>query len=146
MDPDGFDWVKNGWEYGSYQVIVWPKTAFLRTYHDPVDPDSFDQVKNGWESLEGTRTEQLDPILSLLGPHTRSQGSYQVVFGPKLAFLRTYCDPVDTDGFDQVKNGWESLEGTGTEQLDPILSKLDCSAFFCITNHVKYKKMCCYLK
>ena len=111
-----------------------------------MDPDGFAEVKNGWESLVGTGTEQLDPILSPLGPHTRSQGSYLVILGPTTAFVRTYHDPVDPDGYAEVKNGLESLEGTGTEQLDPILSKLDCSAFFCVTNHVKYNKMCCYLK
>ena len=57
---------------GSYEVILGPTTAFLRTYHDLVDPDGFAEVKNGWLSLVGTGTEQLDPILSPLGPHTRS--------------------------------------------------------------------------
>ena len=30
------------------------------------------EVKHGLESLEGTQTEKLDQILSLLVPHTRS--------------------------------------------------------------------------
>ena len=96
----------------------------MRAYHDPVDPDGFAEVKNGWESLVGTGTEQLDPILSPLGPHTRSQGSYLVILGPTTAFVRTYHDPVDPDGFAEVKNGWKSLVGTGTEQFDPIMSPL----------------------
>ena len=109
---------------GSYQLLFGPKSAFLRTYRNLMDPDGFNQVKNGWESLEGTKTEWLDPILSLLGLHTRSQGSYQLLFGPKRAFLRTYRNPMDLDCFDQVKNGWESLEGTKTYLLNPILSIL----------------------
>ena len=39
------------------------------------------EVKYCLESLQGTQTEKLDPILSLLVPHTRSQGSYQVTLG-----------------------------------------------------------------
>ena len=105
-----------------YQVIFGPKTAFLRTYHNPAVPDGFDQVKKGWIPLEGTKTEQFCQILSLLGLYNRSQGSYQVIFGPKTAFLRTYHDPVDPDGFDQVKQVWKSLEGTRTEQFHQILS------------------------
>ena len=89
-----------------------------------MDPDCFAEVKNGWEPLVGTGTEQLDPILSPLGPHTRSQGSYLVILGPTTAFVRTYHDLVDPDGFAEVKNGWESLVGTGTEQFDPILSPI----------------------
>ena len=89
-----------------------------------MDPDGFDWVNNGWESLEGTRTQQFDPILSLLGPHTRPYLSYSVIFVPKIAFLRTYHDPVDPDGFDLVKNCWESLKGSTTEQFDPILPLL----------------------
>jgi len=65
---------------GSYCVIFGPKLTFLRTHRDPMDPDCFDEVKHGWELLEGTRNEWLDLFLSLLGPHTRSQGSYKVVF------------------------------------------------------------------
>ena len=72
-------------------------------------------VKNGLQSLEGTRTDQLDPILSLLGPYTRSQRSYQFILGPKLTFLRTYRDLVDPDGLAKVKNGWILLKGTRTE-------------------------------
>ena len=44
---------------------------FLRTYCEPVDPDGYAEVKNGWIPLERTRTEQLDLIMSPLGPHTR---------------------------------------------------------------------------
>ena len=40
------------------------------------DLDGCTEIKNGLQSLEGTRTDQLDPILSLLGPYTRSHGSY----------------------------------------------------------------------
>ena len=35
-----------------------------------------------------------------------------------------YCDPMDPDCFAEVKNGWESLVGTVTEQFDPIMSPL----------------------
>ena len=56
--------------------ILGPILTFLRTYCDPVDPDGYAEVKNGWIPFEVTRTEQLDLILSLLGPHTRSHGSY----------------------------------------------------------------------
>ena len=45
--------------------------TFLRTNCDPVDPDGYAEVKNGWIPLERTRTEQLDLIMSPLGPHTR---------------------------------------------------------------------------
>ena len=78
-----------------------------------MDPDCFDEVKHGWEFLEGTRNEWLDLFLSLLGPHTRSQGSYKVIFGPNLTFLRTYRDPMDPYCFDEVKNGWENNHTTG---------------------------------
>ena len=82
-----------------------PKRAFLRTYHDPVDPDGFAEVKNGWESLVGTGTEQLDPILSLSGLHTRSHRLFWVLFVPIFVFLRTLFDPVYPYGFASVEMG-----------------------------------------
>ena len=42
-----------------------------------------------YQVLFGPRTEQLETILSLLGPQTRSQESYQVVFQPKTALFRS---------------------------------------------------------
>lgn len=68
---------------------------------------------NRWESLKGTMTEQFDPILSLLGRYTRSFGSYKVRICPKLIFY----EPVDPDGFVEVKHCWESLGG-------PLLNSL----------------------
>ena len=41
-----------------------------------------------------------------------------------MAFLRSYHGQVDPDGFGYMKNGWDSLEGTETEQFDTILSLL----------------------
>ena len=55
--------------------IFGPILTFLRTYCDLVDPDGYAEVKNGWIPLEGTKTEQLDLIMSPLGPHTRSHRS-----------------------------------------------------------------------
>ena len=46
------------------------------------------------------------------------------MFGLKTALLRTFRDQVDPDGSEYMKNGWESLKGTMTEQFDPILSLL----------------------
>ena len=83
-----------------------------------MDPDGLAEVKNGWIPWEGTRTEQFDLILSLLGPHTICQRSYYVISGPKLTFLRTYHDLVDLDGLNEVKHRCIPLDGTRTEQLD----------------------------
>ena len=46
------------------------------------------------------------------------------MFGLKTALLRTFRDQVDPDGSEYMKNWWESLKGTMTEQFDPILSLL----------------------
>ena len=80
-------------------------------------------MNNGWESLERTKTEQLDPILSLSGLHTRSHRLFWVLFVPIFVFLRTLFDPVYPYSFASVEMGgnhWKGLEGT--EQVDPILS------------------------
>ena len=85
-----------------------------------MDPDGLAEVKNGWIPLEGTRTEQFDLILSLLGPHTSCQRSYYVLSGPKLTFMRTYHVLVDLDGLNEVKHRCIPLDGARTEQLDLI--------------------------
>ena len=130
--------VKNGWEsrrrtrteqldqilpslcqhtrfHGLFGVIFRPILTILRTYCRTVEPVCFTQVKYDWETKEGARTEQLNPIKPLIGQHTRSHGSQQVIFRPIQLFLRTYCDLADSDRLAEVKYGWESFEGTRTE-------------------------------
>ena len=51
-------------------------------------------------------------------------GSTRSCLGLKQPILRTFRDQVDPDGSEYMKNGWESLKGTMTEQFDPILSLL----------------------
>ena len=110
--------------HGLFGVIFRPILTILRTYCRTVEPVCFTQVKYDWETKEGARTEQLNPIKPLIGQHTRSHGSQQVIFRPIQLFLRTYCDLADPDRFAEVKYGWESLLGTRTEQLDHILSHI----------------------
>ena len=73
-----------------------------------MDPDGLAEVKNGWIPWEGTRTEQFDLILSLLGPHS-CQRPYYVISGPKLTFWRTYHTPLDPDGLAEVTHWWIPL-------------------------------------
>ena len=92
----------------------WAPFDFFEDLKYLADPVCFAKVNNGWKSLERTKTEQLDPILSLSGLHTRSHRLFWVLFVPIFVFLRTLFDPVYPYSFASVEMG-ESLDGIGRD-------------------------------